>query len=231
MKLITCYSFKGGAGKTTAIMGLCSSLSLKQKKVALFESDPNRPLTRWKANAIRNQAWDQRCEVFVADELPLMIDAYGHADLVGFDYGLADAHGDPSELNNSIIGSSDCLLIPAMLTPLDIDEALATCRYIVELLMGEGLQTHTAILPQRVPVGRLTVSQRAAYEMLRALPLCDTPMRERDAFAAMKERGMLHMTVANMANDPATRPMFHNSRRALDELATIGTFIERALQG
>ncbi|MEI9402043.1 conjugal transfer ATPase VirC1 [Mesorhizobium argentiipisi] len=231
MKLITCYSFKGGAGKTTALMGLCASLSSKQKKIALFESDQNRPLTRWKQKALRNDAWDRQCEVFVADELPAMVDAYGQADLGGFDYGLVDAHGGPSDLNNSIIGSSDCLLVPAMLSPLDIDEALATCRYIIELLMAEGLEAHTAILRQRVPIGRLTASQRAAYEMLDLLPLCETPMHERDAFAAMKERGMLHMTVANMANDPATRLMLHHSQRALDELAMISAFIEKALQG
>ncbi|KAA3448003.1 virulence protein [Mesorhizobium sp. SARCC-RB16n] len=230
MKLISFYSFKGGAGKTTALMGLCSALAFKQKKIALFESDQNRPLTRWKENAIRNDAWDQACEVFVADELPLMVDAYGQADLGGFDYGLVDAHGAPSHLNNCIIGSSDYLLVPTMLTPLDIDEALATCRYIIELLMAERLQAHTAILRMRVPIGRLTVSQRAAYDILDVLPLCDTPMHERDAYAAMKERGMLHMTVAKMADDPATRRMLHYSQRALDELAMIGAFIEKTLE-
>ena len=72
MKLITCCSFKGGAGKTTALMGLCSAFATEGKTVALFEADENRPLTRWKANALVNNTWDPQCEVFVADDLPLV---------------------------------------------------------------------------------------------------------------------------------------------------------------
>ncbi|MEI9425832.1 conjugal transfer ATPase VirC1 [Mesorhizobium sp. Cs1299R1N1] len=231
MKLIACCSLKGGAGKTTALMGLCSSLSSKQKKVALFEADENRPLTKWKANAIRNDAWDPRCEIFVADELPLLEDGYEQAEVSGFDYALADTPGGTSELNNTIIANSDFLLVPTMLTPLDVDEALATCRYILELLIAEGLEAHIAILRQRVPIGRLTASQQTTYEMLNVLPLFDTSMHGRDAFAAMKERGMLHMTVANMAQNPAARLMLHTNQRAVDELAMICAFVEKALEG
>ncbi|WP_425469369.1 hypothetical protein, partial [Paraburkholderia azotifigens] len=35
-----------------------------------------------------------------------------------------------------MFASSNLLLIPTMLTPLDADEALATFRYIIELLIG-----------------------------------------------------------------------------------------------
>nr|WP_085033683.1 conjugal transfer ATPase VirC1 [Ensifer aridi] len=231
MKLITCCSFKGGAGKTTALMGLCSSLAFAQKTVALFEADENRPLTKWKENAIRNDAWDPRCEVFVADELPLLEDAYEQAEASGFDYALADTRGGSSELNNTIIINSHFLLIPTMLTPLDVDEALATYRYIIELLMAEEQQAHTAILRQRVPISRLTVSQQAACNMLDVLPRFDTSMYERDAYAAMKERGMLHMTVANMSHNPAMRLMLRNNQRALAEVAGMSAFVEKALEG
>ena len=43
MKLITCCSFQGGAGKTTALLGLCSALAARNNTVALFEGDENRP--------------------------------------------------------------------------------------------------------------------------------------------------------------------------------------------
>ena len=72
MKLISCCSFKGGAGKTTALMGLCSAFATQGKSVALFEADENRPLTKWKENAIRHNAWDPNCEVFIADEMALL---------------------------------------------------------------------------------------------------------------------------------------------------------------
>lgn len=230
MKLITCCSFKGGAGKTTALMGLCSSLAFKNKKVALFEADENRPLSKWVENAIKNDAWDEQCELFPADELALLEEAYGNAESRGFDYALADTHGGSSDLNNTIIASSDFLLLPTMLTPLDIDEALATYRYVIELLIAERLQAQTAILCQRVPIGKLTSSQQAAIERLSILPLFDTPMYERDAYAAMKERGMLHLTVSNMRLYPSMRLMMRNNQRALDELDAICEFIETKLE-
>lgn len=231
MKLVTCCSFKGGAGKTTALMGLCSALAAENKTVALFEADENRPLTSWMENAIESGTWDDNCRVFVADELPLLEEAYELADRTGFDYALADTHGGSSELNNTIIASSDFLLVPTMLTPLDIDEALATYRYIVELLVAENLSASTAILKQRVPVGRMTASNRAASDLLSVLPQFSAPMFERDAFAAMKKRGMLHLTLSGMAANPASRLMARNYETALAEAMALGAFVTQALEG
>ncbi|RWI50536.1 MAG: conjugal transfer ATPase VirC1 [Mesorhizobium sp.] len=230
MKLITCCSFKGGSGKTTALMGLCSALATSGKTVALFEADENRPLTRWKQNALKRDAWDPNCEVFVADEMPLLEAAYEDAESRKFDYALADTHGGSSELNNTIIASSNFLLVPTMLTPLDVDEALATYRYIIELLMGENLVIPTAILRQRVPVGRLTMSQTAVSEMLTALPLTEEPLHERDAFAAMKERGMLHLTIKKIDTDPSMRLGLRNLQAAMEELQQLCSFVCGALE-
>ena len=231
MKLITCCSFKGGAGKTTALMGLCSAFAANGKTVALFEADENRPLTTWMENAVEGGTWDPQCEVFVADELAALEEAYEGAESRGFDYALADTHGGSSELNNTIIASSDFLLVPTMLTPLDIDEALATYRYIVELLVAENLHAHTAILQQRVPVSKTTVTQRAASEMLSILPQFETPMHERDAFASMKKRGMLHLTLKEMTSNPALRLMVRNYEAALGELGFLATFVAKTLEG
>lgn len=229
MKLVTCCSFKGGAGKTTALMGLCSALAANGKTVALFEADENRPLTRWKENADTQGTWDNNCEIFVADELPLLESAYEDALSREFDYALIDTHGGSSELNNTIIASSNLLLVPTMLTPLDLDEALATYRYIIELLLGEKLTIPTAILRQRVPVGRLTSSQRLVWDVLTDLPLTETPMYERDAFAAMKQRGMLHLTIRKSSADPTMRLILRNLQTAMEELQALGRFVDAAL--
>lgn len=230
MQLVTCCSFKGGAGKTTALMGLCSAFAAAGKTVALFEADENRPLSRWRDNAHRQNTWDAKCEVFVADEMPLLEAAYEEADAHNFDYALADTHGGSSELNNTIIASSNFLIVPTMLSPLDADEALATYRYIIELLMGENLTIPTALLHQRVPVGRLTISQRYVWEMLAELPFISSPMYERDAFAAMKERGMLHLTLQNIASDPALRLVQRNLQAAMNELHLLARSVGEVLE-
>lgn len=230
MKLLTCCSFKGGAGKTTALMGFCSALATAGKTVALFEADENRPLTRWKDNAQRAGTWDSRCEVFAADELPLLEQAYQDAEQRDFDYALADTHGGSSELNNTIIASSNFLLIPTMLTPLDVDEALVTYRYVMELLIGERITLPTAILRQRVPVSRLTSSQRLVSEMLKGLPLLDLPMYERDAFAAMKDRGMLHLSLQKTLEEPSMRLIRRNLQVAMDELVLLGDLVQAMLE-
>ena len=230
MKLLTFCSFKGGAGKTTALMGLCSALVSAGKSVALFEADENRPLTKWMQNAERESTWDPGCEVFIADELPLLEQAYQDADSKEFDFALADTHGGSSELNNTIIASSNLLMIPTMLTPLDVDEALVTYRYVMELLIGEKITVPTAILRQRVPVGRMTSSQRSVSEMLNVLPQFGAPMYERDAFAAMKDRGMLHRTLERMAEDPSTRLMRRNLQVAMDEVVLLKGLVHDMLE-
>lgn len=229
MKLITCCSFKGGAGKTTALMGLCSALAANGKKVALFEADENRPLTGWKENAARRSTWDPLCKIFVADEPVLLEAAYEQAEAGLYDYALVDTHGGSSELNNTIIASSNMLLVPTMLSPLDADEAIATYRYIRELLMAENLDIPTAILQQRVPV-RLTSSQRSIQETLGILPLTDTLLHERDAFAAMKERGMLHLSIRNASASPAMRLALRNLESAMTELHSLGRFVSNAME-
>lgn len=230
MKLITCCSFKGGAGKTTALMGLCSAFASKGMRVALFEADENRPLTRWKDNALPIDTWDEKCAVFVSDEVAALESSYEAAQGEGYDYALADTHGGSSELNNTIIASSDFLLLPSMLTGLDIDETLATYRYVVELMMVESLQIPTAILKQRVPVGRLTLSQSAACDVLSQLPLFDQPMHERDAFAAMKQRGMLHRTIAKLGESPSMRLQIRSHQTAMEEVLGLSAYIELALE-
>lgn len=231
MKLITFCSFKGGAGKTTALMGLCSAMAAQGKTIALFEADENRPLTRWKENAVGQNSWDERCEVFVADDLPLLEEAYEKAAALNYDYALVDTQGGSSELNNTIIASSNFLMVPTMLTPLDVDEALSTYRYIVELLIGEKLVIPTAILRQRVPMGRLTASQRSVWESLETLPLTENPMHERDAFSAMKQRGMLHLNIEQNRQNPSMRLILRNLETAMDELRALSAFVQKAAEG
>ncbi|WP_298966875.1 conjugal transfer ATPase VirC1 [uncultured Roseibium sp.] len=217
MKLISFCSLKGGAGKTTSLMAICSSLAARGASIALFEADDNRPLIKWKQNSFAWETWDDLCEVFVADEMDVLETAYREAVSESYDYGLVDTHGGVSELNNTIIASSDFIVLPCALTALDIDETLATYKYIVELLISEQLEIPSAILRQRVPVRRLTKAQHAAQDMLQNLPLFTDPMFDRDAFASMKERGMLHKNVERLSEDAFSRLQLRNFETAMNE--------------
>lgn len=230
MKMITCCSFKGGAGKTTALMAMSSAMAYSGRRIALLEADENRPLSRWKENAGAQDCWDERIEVFVADETAALEASYAKAEAAGYDYAIADTHGGSSELNNTIIASSDFLLLPTMLTALDIDEALATYRYVVELMVAENLDIPTAVLKQRVPVGRLTLSQLSSAELLSELPQFDEPMHERDAYAAMKQRGLLHRTIERMSANPGLRLQLRNHQAAMEEASRLAAFVSRSLE-
>ena len=226
MKLITCSSFKGGAGKTTALMGLCSAFFAKGRTVALFEADENRPLGVWRQNAIARECWEENCEVFEAQELAELEDVYARAERQGFDYALADTHGGASELNNTLVASSDFLLLPCMLTPLDVDETLATYRYLLELFLVEEINIPTAVLKQRVPVGRKTMTQEHSSELLDQLPVFPKPMHERDIFASLKQRGMLHKMLGLIEHTPSMRVQLRNHLKAMDELLELSDFVE-----
>jgi len=229
MKLISFCSFKGGAGKTTALMGICSALVASERRVALFEADENLPLEKWKTNAISLDTWDSNCEVLRANELALLEQSYEVAETQGYEFALADTHGGSSELNNTIIASSDFMLLPTMLTPLDVDETLSTYRYAIELLLAEELDTPIAILKQRVPTGNLTISQKHSSELLDSLPCFEAHLPDRDAFAAMKRRGMLHKTMQKNAGNPAMRLQVINYERAIREVNALKDAIIQAL--
>jgi cellulose biosynthesis protein BcsQ len=229
MKMIAYCSFKGGAGKTTALMAMCSLLLATGKKVALFEADQNRPLQKWQENAMQNGGWDENCHLFIADEVSSLEAAYSDAAEQECDYALVDTHGGSSELNNVIVVSADFLVLPTALTALDIDETLATYRYIIELLMVEKLETPSAVLKQRVPVGRLTLSQTTSDEMLSILPLFGDVMHDRDAFASMKFKGMLHKSAERLEGDPLTRLQLRNYQIAMQEVDTLTTFVTESL--
>lgn len=217
MKLITFASLKGGAGKTTALMAVCSSLAAQGRKVALLEADPNTPLENWRDEARDFQTWDENCAIFPADT-PLNLDAsFGKAEAGGYEIALVDTQGGGSELNNSILVNSHVVIVPSALSPLDLDAAVDTIEYAAQLFIEEKLEIPMALLLQRIPVGRMTKSMMADMLVLDSLPQFETRLHERDAFRSIKSRGMLHMLYARLAADPMHRIGAGHIRKAMDE--------------
>ena len=217
MKLVTFASWKGGAGKSTALMAAACSLTAQGRRIALFEGDPNATLRRWRQNAVESNTWDDRCEIYVSDEMRTFEASYDEAFKAGFEIVLVDTQGGATELNNTILANSAIVVIPTALTSFDIDSCLDTFDYVLELLKDEDEEIPIAVLLQRMPVGQLTVGQKADLALLDGLPQFDARFHARDAFARLKTRGMLHKLHAQLADDPGKRVNARHVAVAMEE--------------
>jgi cellulose biosynthesis protein BcsQ len=217
MRQITFASFKGGAGKTTAAMAVTSALSQKGKKVALIDTDENMPLNEWREHARKAGTWSDDIQVFEADDLRSFERAFEDSEKQNFDYAIIDTRGGGSELNNACVINTNLVIIPSALTQLDMTQALTTFEHTIGLHQSMELEIPTALLIQRVPVGKLTVSQKQDLAALSELPCCETQLHSRDAFASMGKRGLLHLVHAQMKSDPMKRISANHVSTALDE--------------
>lgn len=221
MKLITFASFKGGAGKTTAVMAVTSALSQKGKRVALIDADENMPLVEWRDNALKAGTWSDDVCAYEADDLRSFEEAFEDSASKGFDYAIIDTRGGGSELNNACLINTNLVIIPSALTQLDMTQALSTFEHSIELHQSVDKNIPIALLIQRVPVGKLTISQTQDLEALSKLPCCETRLHSRDAFASLGKRGLLHLVHEQMADDPVKRISLSHMATAMDEAQSL----------
>jgi len=227
MKQITFASFKGGAGKTTAAMAVTSTLVDMGKRVALIDADENFPLLEWRDQAIKATTWSDAIEVYEADDLKSFEQAYEDASTKGFDYCIIDTRGGGSELNNACLINTGLVIIPSALTTLDMTQALTTFEHVIGLHQHIKMEITTALLVQRVPVGKLTVSQRQDLAAMSELPCCETHLHSRDAFASLGKRGLMHMVHAQLVDDPMKRISANHMATAMEEArALTGDLLE-----
>lgn len=193
MQLVTFASFKGGAGKSTALMTAVPGLLRAGKKVALFEADENDTLSVWRTNARQIGTWDEASEVYEASDLKAFEASYEKAEADGVDVILVDSKGGASELNTAILVNSNLVLIPSSLTTIDIDGALSTFQFVYKLLERNEQDIPIAILMTRFPTGRFTASEKESVEILKKVPQMTAQLPQRNAFAEVQALGMLHL--------------------------------------
>lgn len=193
MKLVTFTSFKGGAGKSTALMAAVPGLLQAGKRIALFEADENDTLSVWRTNAREIGTWDEAATIHEATDLKAFEASYEKAEKDGVDLVLVDSKGGASELNTAVLVGSDLILIPTSLTTIDIDGALSTFQFVYHLLKTNGLETPVAMLMTRFPTGRFTASEKESVEILKKVPQMTAQLPQRSAFAEIQALGMLHL--------------------------------------
>ena len=219
MKMISFVSFKGGAGKSTALMAVASALVSQGKRIALFEADENRPLRRWKENAKEIGTWDDDlCLVLSADSFEAMQSSFETAESANCDYILVDTAGGASELNSTIIANSDKAIIPTSLNMIDLDEALSTLVFVsVQVSKIKGSQIDTKLLLTKFPQSNLKSSERLNLEAIEAMPQFRNRIQSRNAFASIKGLGLLHIHLENLNSNPKYRILSSHIRVALSE--------------
>lgn len=229
MKQITFASFKGGAGKTTAVMAITSALNVMGRRVALIDADENFPLVEWKEKSQTADTWSDMISVFEADDLRSFEKAFGEASASAADYAIIDTRGGGSELNNACLINTNLVIIPSALTQLDMTQALSTFEHVIELHQTTNVDIPTQLLFQRVPVGKLTVSQRQDLDAMSDLPSCKARLHSRDAFASLGKRGLLHRVYAKMKSDPLKQISASHMATAMDEACAVTNNILAAL--
>jgi cellulose biosynthesis protein BcsQ len=142
---------------------------------------------------------------------------------------ITDTRGGGSELNDACIVNTDIVVIPSALTNLDMTQALSTFEHVIETHQSMNVDISTGLLMQRVPVGRLTVSQRNDLEELSKLPMFETKLHARDAFAALGKRGLLHKTYEALKSNPMKQISAGHMVTAIEEAKNLANDINEEL--
>lgn len=231
MKLVSFFSLKGGAGKTTGLMSAVSGLRRKGLRVALFEADKNDPLKFWRGNAIENGTWDDDCRIFEAATPKELESAYAEAQRAGYDLALLDAEGGESDLNTTAVLSSDLILVPLSLSSFDIEYGIQSFQFAQEVLKANERHVDMAFLICRFPAAKdkLTKADRESFDILSNLPQVSTRLPLRAAYADMATSGMLHLYYDGLASDPALRVTSFSIGIALREAEGLATDITDGL--
>ncbi len=187
MPNVVFISPKGGAGKTTAALALALGLVERNQRVALIDSDPNKPLVRWAALPNRSEA----ISVHPAPTVPDIRDAAREAQRRSPEWILLDTEG--TERGAVVLAALrfDLVLTPLAGSQLDLCEAIKAA----EMVQAFGRRAarpipHRALLT-RVPAAIKPKMLKSVVAELRqaGVQILPTPLLEKEAFRALFHLG------------------------------------------
>lgn len=195
MPNVVFISPKGGAGKTTAAVALALGLADRGQRVAMIDSDPNKPLVHW----VGLQDWRERITVHPAPTVPDIRDAAREAQRRNPDWFILDTEG--TERGAVVLAAlrPDLVLTPVAGSQLDLREAIKAAE-MVQLFARRGGRElpHRAVLT-RVPAAVKPKMLKTVVEQLRAadVQILPTPLLEKEAFRALFHFGGFEALEAN----------------------------------
>jgi chromosome partitioning protein len=183
MPNVVFLSPKGGAGKTTAAVALALGLAERGRRVALIDSDPNKPLLRWAALPNRPDA----ISVHAAPTVPDIRDAVREAQRRSPEWFVLDTEG--TERGTAVFAAMrfDLVLTPLAGSQLELNEAIKAAQLVRSFGGRSGRTvTHRALL-SRVPSAIKPRMLKSVVAQLReaGIQILPTPLFDKEAFRAM----------------------------------------------
>src|SRR5260221_2449447 len=124
-KILVAATGKGGAGKSTTVACLAIYWHKAGKRVALVDSDRNKPLTRWNAKRSALAEIALRTQLDEHAIIPTIAEMASDHDVV-----LVDCAGFGNQAMVFAIGAADLVLIPVMTDEANVFEALRTFKIV-----------------------------------------------------------------------------------------------------
>ena len=182
MPVICAANPKGGAGKSTTILTLASTISKEGASVTIIDADPNRPITDWRTGesklSIRviGNATESNIRDIIAEEAAKST------------FVFVDLEGTASRLASRAIIRSDLTLIPLGGTALDAKQAARAVALVQESEEDIGRRLTFRLAFNRTSPAPFT--RRIEREITRQmteneLPVLETHLHQREAFNAM----------------------------------------------
>jgi chromosome partitioning protein len=174
---------KGGAGKTTAALLLALGLAERGRRVAMIDSDPNKPLVAWAALPGRPEL----ISVHPAPTLQDIRDALKEGQRRQPDWVILDTEGSLRGAMAFTTIKLDAVLTPLAGSQLEAAQAIKAAEMVEEFCgRREHRLKHRCVLT-RVPAALKPRGLKAVVEQLHArdIAFLSTPLIEKEAFRTL----------------------------------------------
>jgi chromosome partitioning protein len=183
MRIIAFISPKGGAGKTTAALVLALGLVERGWRVAMIDSDPNKPLVHWGLLPGR----PERLTIHPAPTPQDIRDAQRDARRLDPDWLLLDTEGSVRGAMAFMTMRPDLVLTPLAGSQLEAIQAIKAADMVREFGQRGGKMLPHRCLLTRIPAVIRPRSLHSVIEQLRErqIDLLPTALFEKEAFRAL----------------------------------------------
>jgi chromosome partitioning protein len=184
---IAFISPKGGAGKTTAALLLALGLIERGNRVAMIDSDPNKPVVEWAKLPGR----PERLSVHPSPTLHDFVDARREAARTSPDWIILDTEGSERGAMAFAALRPDLILTPLAGSQLEANQAIKAAQMVRAFgQRGGSLLPHRCLLT-RIPAAIRPRLLRSVVDQLRAhqIELLEIALLEKEAFRALFSAG------------------------------------------